>query len=78
MNTGRRSTAVALLTLTVLIGLTGAAAAEVVKPQPGTHAFVTTDALVPVLDGPTDTHQGQPRGDCKAGRRNPRTRRAVD
>ncbi len=34
-----------------------AAHAEVVTPSPGTHAFVTTDALVPVLDGPANTHK---------------------
>jgi predicted acyl esterase len=32
------------------------AAAEPVTPNPGTHSFTTTDALVPVLDGPTNTH----------------------
>ena len=31
--------------------------AEPVTPSPGTRSFVTTDALVPVVDGPTDTHK---------------------
>ena len=46
--------------LLVLAGLatTGAATADVVTPSKGTHAFTTSDALVPVLDGPTGSHQG--------------------
>ena len=30
---------------------------DTVTPSVGTHAFTTADALVPVLDGPTNTHQ---------------------
>ncbi len=39
----------------LLAGATSAHA-EPVRPSPGTQSFVTTDALVPVLDGPDDTH----------------------
>ncbi len=34
----------------------GVAAAEPVTPVKGTHTFTTVDALVPVVDGPTNTH----------------------
>lgn len=30
--------------------------ADVVRPSPGDQTFTTTDALVPVVDGPDDTH----------------------
>jgi ABC-2 type transport system ATP-binding protein len=30
--------------------------AEPVQPRPGIHDFATTDAIVPVVDGPTDDH----------------------
>ena len=46
----------ALLALLLLV-LTVPASAETVRKQPGTHAFTTVDALVPVLDGPAGTHQ---------------------
>ncbi|HUR52092.1 MAG TPA: CocE/NonD family hydrolase [Mycobacteriales bacterium] len=42
--------AVASTTLTVV------AQADVVRAKPGTHRFVTRDAMVPVLDGPDGTH----------------------
>ena len=45
-----------LLTL-VLVVLSTPAAAETPKLQAGTHAFTTTDALVSVVDGPTNTHK---------------------
>jgi ABC-2 type transport system ATP-binding protein len=32
------------------------AAADVVRPSAGTHRYTTTDAMVPVVDGPTNTH----------------------
>lgn len=44
------------LTLTALVP-SGPASADVVAPSPGTQAFTTSDALVPVLDGPSDDHQ---------------------
>lgn len=33
------------------------AAADVVRPSPGTQAFTTADALVEVVDGPADDHE---------------------
>jgi predicted acyl esterase len=30
--------------------------AEVVKAAPGTHSFTTSDAMIPVVDGPTNSH----------------------
>ncbi len=51
-----RRTLSAIVTLLLLPTL-GAAHADTVKPSPGTLTFTTSDALVPVLDGPTDTHQ---------------------
>ena len=42
----------------LLVLLTASPAyADTVTKSPGTHSFTTTDALVPVLDGPTNTHQ---------------------
>ena len=49
-----RLTAAALLL--VPLGA-GPAAADTVTPKRGTHAFTTRDAMVPVLDGPTGTHE---------------------
>jgi predicted acyl esterase len=48
-----------LLAVAVLLvaALGAPARADVVTPSPGTHAFTTADALVPVLDGPDGTHQ---------------------
>ena len=40
-----------------LVLLSTPAGAETPTPQAGTHAFTTADALVAVLDGPTNTHQ---------------------
>ena len=47
-----RRTLSAIVTLLLLPTL-GAAHADTVKPSPGTLTFTTSDALVPVLDGPT-------------------------
>ena len=46
-----------LLALVLLVLTASPAGAESVEPQPGTHAFTTSDALVPVVDGPDGTHQ---------------------
>lgn len=54
--TGQRLTLV-LTALGLLTSTSAASYAERVVPVPGTHAFVTTDALVPVLDGPNNDHQ---------------------
>ncbi|MGB8650893.1 MAG: CocE/NonD family hydrolase, partial [Mycobacteriales bacterium] len=45
--------------LVLLLVLLAAPPAHADTPAPvkGTHAFTTSDALVPVLDGPTGTHQ---------------------
>jgi putative CocE/NonD family hydrolase len=51
-----RLTVAPLLAL-LLLATAPPASAEPVTPVKGSHAFSTTDALVPVLDGPTDTHQ---------------------
>jgi ABC-2 type transport system ATP-binding protein len=47
-----------VLVLVAWLGLAtvGMSAAEVVSPSKGTRAFTTSDALIPVLDGPTNTH----------------------
>jgi ABC-2 type transport system ATP-binding protein len=42
--------------LLLVPGAATAAYAETVTPSRGTHAFTTTDATVPVTDGPTDAH----------------------
>ena len=41
------------------LALAGAApaAADVVRPSPGTQSFTTVDAMVPVVDGPADDHE---------------------
>ena len=48
--------ALALLALVPLLGLAPPSYGDTVTPNPGTHSFTTTDALVPVVDGPTNTH----------------------
>ncbi len=58
---GHAHTASMILRALVLAGaltLTSAvpAAADPVRPSPGTQPFVTVDALVPVVDGPSDDH----------------------
>ena len=45
-----------LLAVVLLVAFPVLAQAERVTPRAGTHAFTTTDAMVPVLDGPTGTH----------------------
>jgi predicted acyl esterase len=45
-----------LLAFALLLLSASPATAETVRPVPGTHAFTTSDAMVPVLDGPTDSH----------------------
>ena len=45
-----------LLAVLLLVTAPAAAHAEPVRPSSGTHAFTTTDAMVPVLDGPAGTH----------------------
>lgn len=50
----RLALATALVAATSALTLVGHA--ETVRPSRGTHRFVTTDALVPVLDGPTNAH----------------------
>ena len=45
------------LALLLVFLSTSPAYAEAVTPQPGLQTFTTTDALIPVLDGPTNTHQ---------------------
>src|SRR3954464_11203099 len=45
-----------LVITAALLAATTPAYADTVTPQRGTHAFTTTDALVPVLDGPDGTH----------------------
>ncbi len=47
--------ALALAAALVLAGSTSAHA-EPLEPSPGTQTFTTVDALVPVVDGPTDSH----------------------
>lgn len=46
-----------LITLVLVAGTNHPSYAERVVPAPGTHTFVTTDALVAVVDGPNDDHQ---------------------
>jgi ABC-2 type transport system ATP-binding protein len=46
-------TAVAVASSTLAL----VAQADTVGPHPGTHRFVTRDAMVPVLDGPENDHQ---------------------
>lgn len=41
----------------LVLGTAAPSYADAVTPSPGTHAFTTTDALVPVVDGPTNTHK---------------------
>ena len=48
---------VGLLTALLLVAVSAPAYAESLPARPGTHAFTTKDALVPVLDGPTGTHK---------------------
>ncbi|MGZ6825667.1 MAG: CocE/NonD family hydrolase [Mycobacteriales bacterium] len=52
-----RSTRPLAVAVLLLAALATPARADVVTPSPGTHAFTTADALVPVLDGPDGTHQ---------------------
>jgi ABC-2 type transport system ATP-binding protein len=52
-----RRVLVALLSVTCTAYSALPAGADVVSPSRGTHAFTTRDALVQVVDGPTDTHQ---------------------
>jgi putative CocE/NonD family hydrolase len=49
----------ALLTTlaTISTAMVVVAQADIVRPSPGTHRFTTQDALVAVLDGPTDAHR---------------------
>ncbi len=56
MKTVCRAVSVSLLTLLVVVGLAATALAEPVTPRRGTQTFVTTDAMVPVLDGPDGKH----------------------
>ncbi|MBK5307306.1 MAG: hypothetical protein JJD92_11520 [Frankiaceae bacterium] len=46
-----------LLAPLLLVGTAAPSYADTVTPQAGTHAFTTKDALVPVTDGPTGTHE---------------------
>ena len=41
----------------LLLAAPAVAHADTPAPSKGTHAFTTSDALVPVLDGPDGTHQ---------------------
>jgi predicted acyl esterase len=55
---GMRRLPFALLALVLSAAVPAStASAEAVRSRPGTHAFTTADALVAVVDGPTDTHQ---------------------
>ncbi|HUR15194.1 MAG TPA: CocE/NonD family hydrolase [Mycobacteriales bacterium] len=51
-----RRLALATALVAATSALTWAGHADTVRPNKGTHRFATTDALVPVLDGPTNTH----------------------
>jgi predicted acyl esterase len=51
-----RRTVTASLTAVLLL-MAVPASADTVRKNVGTHAFTTTDALVPVVDGPAGTHQ---------------------
>ena len=53
----RSRSGIAPLTVALLLGAAVPAYADPLSPHPGTHAFTTKDALVPVLDGPTGTHK---------------------
>lgn len=53
----RRAAAALVVTLAFTAAAPpGPAAADVVRPSPGTQSFVTTDAFVEVVDGPADDH----------------------
>ncbi len=45
-----------LLLVLLLVAFPALAHAEPVTASKGTHSFTTSDAMVPVLDGPTNTH----------------------
>jgi putative CocE/NonD family hydrolase len=51
-----RRTGTVLAALALLL-VASPAHAELVTPVPGTHAFTTVDAMVPVVDGPADDHE---------------------
>ncbi len=57
MNTVRRSAAVTLLCLLGLLSVSSTALADSVTPRADRQSFVTSDALVPVLDGPDGKHE---------------------
>jgi putative CocE/NonD family hydrolase len=52
-----RRLTVGLALLTAVAGVPVVAQADTVRPSRGTHRFATTDALVPVVDGPANSHR---------------------